>query len=228
MRANLPLFPNPVLYAVLAVSIATNAIFIGRRVSIDWHRFVHRAQAVPAIDDADHVRGPASAPVTMVVYADFQCPFSARFHKSLSQLEASDPGVTLVYRHLPLDDLHPMAAPAAEASECAAEQGRFWEYADALFQRQAQLDGAVFPVIAAGLKLDGARFAECMSAGRYRQRVRRDLEVFPEGHLAGTPTSFVNGRRFEGELSVENLRKAVSEARQQAAIPAPAAPPTGS
>lgn len=220
-----PLFHPPLLYLLLAASMATNAIFIARRTSIDWHAFVHREQPVPGLHAGDHVRGPDEAPVSLVVYTDFQCPFSASFHRTLVALEADEPRVRVVYRHLPLDALHPQAAAAAEASECAAEQGKFWEYADRLFARQADLADAPFPAIAGELNLDREQFATCLAERRQAARVRRDAAAFAEGHLAGTPTWFVNGVRMEGAVPLDDLRRAVAGAGRPTP---PAAPPTGS
>lgn len=208
-----PLFPNPVLYALLAVSILTNVIVLGRHTSIDWHRFVHREQAVPAPDATDHVRGRADAPVTVVTYSDFQCPYSARFHQVLKTTMQSAPDVRWVYRHLPLADLHPLAVSAAEAAECAADQGQFWRYADRLFEEQKRLDETRFAVIARELNLDEGRFAKCRQGGSKRARVSSDVAQFSEGHLAGTPVSFINGARLEGAVSLEEMQRAISAAR---------------
>lgn len=225
MRDRGPLFHPPLLYLLLAVSVTTNAIFIARRTSVDWHALVHREQSVPELHAGDHVRGPREAPVSLVVYTDFQCPFSASFHRTLMELAADEPRVRVVYRHLPLDALHPQAAAAAEASECAAEQGKFWEYADRLFGRQADLAAAPFPAIAGELNLERERFAACLADRRQAARVRHDADVFHEGHLAGTPTWFVNGVRMEGAVPLDDLRRAVEGA---VAPTPPAAPPTGS
>lgn len=207
-----PLFPNPVLYAVLAISILTNIILIGRAASIDWHRFVHRDQPVPAVSPGEHIRGNANAPVTIVEYSDFQCPFCARFHEVLKAAVASGSQVRWVYRHFPISEIHPMAVGAAEAAECASDQGKFWEYADLLFQRQKQLDDLQLTAIARDLSLEERRFAACRASESKRERVAFDATAFAEGHLAGTPTSFLNGKRLEGAVSREQLQRAIDDA----------------
>lgn len=208
-----PLLSNRMLRILLAVSVATNVIVMGRALPIDWHRLVHRDQPVPEVTPADHVRGPADARITIVEYSDFQCPFCARFHDVLKAVVASEPDVRWVYRHLLLTTVHPMAAPAAEAAECAAEQGRFWDYADVLFKEQERLDEPLLATAARAVRLDPLRFDACRQSGRPRARAVSDAEAFPEGHLAGTPVSFVNGVRLEGAVSADVLRKAISAAR---------------
>ncbi len=209
-----PLFPNPALYILLAISILTNVILLGHAAQIDWHRFVHRDQVVPAVTAADHVRGDARAAVTVIEYSDFQCPFCARFHtvlKQAVQLQGA-PRIRWVYRHFPMTDLHPLAARAAEASECAADQNRFWEYADAMFERQQELREEQFAVIARDLDLDGSRFGACLASGDKGARVSADAAAFHEGHLSGTPMTFINGERLEGAVSAQVLQRAIEAA----------------
>lgn len=105
-----------------------------------------------------------------------------------------------------------MAAAAAEAAECASDQGRFWEYAGLLFERQRQLDEPQLAAIAGDLNLDQPRFRACRDAGGRRERVARDARLFANGRLSGPPTSFVNGARLEGAVSLEELQRAIDEA----------------
>lgn len=207
------LFHPRVLYGLLAVSVLTNVVLIGRTASIDWHSLVHLDQAVPDAGSEDHIRGAIDAPVTIIEYSDFECPFCARFHEVVKTVVASDASVRWIYRHLPLSILHPLAVAAAEASECASEQDRFWEYADLVFERQAALDEVLLETIARDLKLDEASFRACRQSGRQRDRVASDVSNFQEGHLSGTPTWFINGRRFEGTVSIDELRGAIAAAR---------------
>jgi len=208
-----PMFSNTVLWALLAVSVITNVVVLARTAPIDWHRAVHRDQPVPAVTDADHVRGPSAARVTIIEYSDFQCPFCARFHEVLKAAVTADPDVRWVYRHLPLSSVHPMARPAAEAAECASEQGRFWEYADLLFQQQERLDDALLTAAARTAGLDAGLFDACRRSGRASARAVADATAFEEGHLAGTPVSFINGVRLEGAVSEAVLQKAIAAAR---------------
>jgi protein-disulfide isomerase len=185
---------------------------MGHTTSIDWHRVVHRDQPVPAVSPSEHIRGNVNAPVTIIEYSDFQCPFCARFHEVLKAAVASGSQVRWVYRHLPLSEIHPMAVPAAEAAECASDQGQFWEYAELLFQRQEQLDDLQLVAIANDLGLDEQRFTACRQSRGQRERVAFDAKAFGEGHLTGTPTSFVNGTRLEGAVSPEEVQRAIAAA----------------
>jgi predicted DsbA family dithiol-disulfide isomerase len=206
-------FSSRMLCGLLAVSMLTNIVIIMRTASIDWHRFVHQDQSVPALDAADHIRGNPGASVTIIEYSDFFCAFCARFHDVLKAAVAADSQVRWVYRHRPLPTLHPSAVAAAEAAECAAEQGRFWEYSDALFERQQKLGESEFSAIAAELNVDPVRFVDCRKDGNARRRVTHHATVFAEGHLSGTPTWFVNGTRFEGAASLEQVQRAIAAAR---------------
>lgn len=202
-----------VLYGLLVVSMLTNVVVIARTASFDWHRLVHREQAVPDLTDGEHIRGRSDAPVTIIEYVDFQCPFCARFHDVIKAAVAEDPRVRWVFRHLPLRDIHPMAAAAAEAAECASRQHRFWEYADRLFERQQEIDEARLMGIGRDLNLDERLFAACRQSQWVRRKVAADAQAFEEGHLSGTPTWFVNGVRFEGTVAAEELRRVIAGAR---------------
>lgn len=208
------MFPLRVVYGLLAVSVLTNVIVITRTARIDWHRFVHREQAVPAVREGEHVRGPLHARVTIIEYSDFECPFCARFHRVLKAAVAEDGDVRWVFRHLPLTEMHPMAAAAAEAAECAGRQNRFWEYADLVFDRQQDITHEQLVTIARDVNLDATRFAVCLQSGQQRERVGIDAKAFSDGHLSGTPTWFVNGTRFEGALTIEEVRRAIAAARR--------------
>lgn len=212
-----PLFGQRALSGLLAVSVLTNAVVLARTAPIDWHRLVHRDQPVPPVVDGEHMRGDAAAPITIIEYADFQCPFCARYHETLKAAVDEDRTVRWVYRHLPLPSIHPMAVAAAEAAECASDQGRFWEYADLLYARRS-LDAGALAAIAEQLGLDDGRFGRCFESGRHRSRVAADAEAFAEGHLEGTPVSFVDGVRLDGAVSLDDLRRAIAAARQRAAI----------
>ena len=200
------------LYALLAISIVTNVILLGRAAHIDWHRFVHRDQAVPAVTERDHIRGNAAGSVTVIEYSDFQCPYCARFHATLKAALRSTPDLRWVYRHYPLTEIHPQAGTAAEAAECAADQNRFWEYADALFEQPDKLGDDRFAAIAGSVGLDQPQFANCLAHHERRTRVSADSETFYEGHIGGTPTSFINGKRVEGTLTGDDLQRELEQA----------------
>ena len=165
------------------------------------------------IAEDDHVRGNRQADVVLIEYADFQCPYCARAHKALTSLrQQHGERVTLVYRHLPLADLHPLAQPAAEAAEAAGAQGKFWEMHDALFENQAMLDEDALPAVAANLQLDTERFRSEFEGGQHRARVDADVQDAHAAGAKGTPTFFINGERYHGDSDHASLAAALDEA----------------
>lgn len=155
--------------------------------------------------EPDPYKGRVDAPITIVEYSDFQCPFCQRFwQETLPEIQSEyiDKGlVKFVYRDFPISSIHPYAQRAAEAAQCAFEQGKFWEYHDRLFAnfRSWQKEGNdEFKRIARELGLDGARFGECIDSGKYAGEVKRDSEDGIRAGVTGTPTFFVNGVKIEG------------------------------
>ncbi len=168
---------------------------------------------VDEIGNDEHVRGPADAALTVIEYGDFQCPYSARAHHALRELDGQFGGIRLVYRHLPLVHLHPLAELAAEAAEAAASQGRFWDMHDALFRQQRRIvDEQDFAVLAEGLDLDVERFHAEVRERRHRPRVQADAERARHDGATGTPTFTINGVRYRGDSDRASLESALSEA----------------
>jgi Na+/H+ antiporter NhaA len=165
----------------------------------------------------DHVRGPRDASVTVVEYGDFQCPYCGKAEPSVREL-ITDVDIRFVWRHLPLSDVHPQAALAAEAAEAAAVQGAFWAMHDLLLAHQDQLRLADLSGYAEELGIDVDRFSSELSARVHRMRVAEDVDSADLSGVAGTPTFFINGLRHYGAYDVESLRAAVVAARDQAAI----------
>ncbi len=150
--------------------------------------------------------GPVSAAVTIVEYADFECPACRESVAVLKQLTNLYPGqVRLVHRDLPLP-AHPGAQPAAEAAHCAYEQGEFWAYHDALFSHAPPVDHLK---LAKDLQLDTKAFHSCLSSGRPQAAVSKDIQEARRLGISGTPTFFVNGRYLSGFQTLEALRAAV-------------------
>lgn len=193
------------VYGLLIVSIATNLILIGK---LYYPKIadtvVQRLQSPPEITSADHVRGSPAARNTVVVYLDYECPFCAQLHASMLEL-LKDSSSKWVYRHFPLGS-HVLAQPAAEAAECAGEQGKFGEFSDSLFAAAGFQSDSVFHTIASQLKLDGQAFAECFKTGRFRNKVYMQYQDGVRRRITGTPTFFVNGKRFDGALPAKDLR----------------------
>jgi protein-disulfide isomerase len=165
------------------------------------------------IEEHDHLRGARDAQVMLVEYGDFQCPYCARAHAALTDLMGKHDGrVALVYRHLPLADLHPFAPAAAEAAEAAGAQDKFWEMHDALFENQGMLDEDALPAVAANLGLDAQRFARELDEGKHRARVEADAEQARALGASGTPTFFINGERYHGDSDHASLAAAIGKA----------------
>jgi protein-disulfide isomerase len=150
--------------------------------------------------------GPENAPVTIVEFSDFQCPFCARAGPIVKQIVARYPEqVRVVYRHFPLDSIHPRARPAAEAAACAGDQGRFWEYHDKLFAHAKALEDADLERYAGELGLDVAVFKACRAEGKHREAVERDVQDARSAGITGTPSFFVNGRMLGGAQPLEKF-----------------------
>jgi protein-disulfide isomerase len=161
----------------------------------------------------DHIRGNGDAPVMLIEYADFQCPYSARAYAVLGDLrDQLGDDLCLVYRHLPLTHLHPYAEPAAEASEAAAAQGKFWEMHDALYENQDLLDPGALPALAESIELDSDRFRDDLLARRFKPRVLHDAERGKQDGADQTPTFFINGQRYYGDSDYESLSAAIQDA----------------
>lgn len=157
------------------------------------------------------IRGPKHAPVTIVAFWDFQCPFCGQAHAVLLKvLEAYPKEVRLVVRYFP-PARRPQAKLAAEAAQCAAQQGRFWEYADRLHAHASDLDPAKVRALAGELRLDPRVFGTCLDTGKARARVAQDLTDGREAGVTGTPTFFINGRILEGAQPLAAFRKMIDQ-----------------
>jgi len=174
--------------------------------------------AAPVDPRRDHLRGPKKAPVTIVEYGDFECPYCGRAEPAIRELLADFGDVRYVWRHLPLTDVHPHAELAAEASEAAAAQGAFWEMHDTLLRHQDALTPGDLIGYAADLGLDTERFARDLRTDAFAARVAEDVDTADLGSVSGTPTFFINGRRHYGAYDIVSLKDAVRTARAVAAI----------
>ena len=181
--------------------------------------------AEPVDPGRDHIRGPAGAPVTLVEYGDFQCPYCGQAEPVVRELLAGFGDLRYVWRHLPLSDVHPRAQLAAEASEAAAAQGAFWPMHDLLLDHQAELGPEDLVRFAGQLGLDVERFTRELRAHTWRDRVAADVESADLSGVAGTPSFFLNGQRHTGAYDIDTLSRSVRTAHARAAIsPAELAP----
>jgi Na+/H+ antiporter NhaA len=169
--------------------------------------------------DRDHIRGPEDALLTLIEYGDFECPYCGRAEQVLRELLASsDDDIRYVWRHLPLNDVHPNAQLAAEASEAAGAQGAFWEMHDTLLGHQGELSADDVASYARGLGLDAERITEEVRRRTYAPRVSEDVASADESGVSGTPTFFINGRRHYGAYDIATLKAAFRAARNRALL----------
>jgi protein-disulfide isomerase len=149
--------------------------------------------------DPSRLRGNPDAPVTIVEFSDFECPYCQSVQPTLHELMTKYEGkVRLSYRDFPLREIHPNADGAAVAARCAGEQGKFWEYHDLLFKNRNQLDPASLKGHAHTLKLDENQFGKCIESGKFRQSVQEDLDAGMKAGVSGTPGFFINGVALSG------------------------------
>jgi Na+/H+ antiporter NhaA len=169
--------------------------------------------------DRDHIRGTEAAPVTLVEYGDYECPYCGRAEPIVRELlDSFGDEVRYVWRHLPLSDVHPNAQMAAEAAEAAAGQGAFWEMNDKLLRHQDALVAEDLTRYARELDLDVERFWDELRHRQYADRVAEDVASADASGVAGTPTFFINGSRHQGAYDIGTLTAAVSRARREALL----------
>lgn len=185
---------------------------------------------VRAVTQDDHIKGSIDAPVKIVEYSDFECPFCKRFHGTMNQImdEYGESGeVAWIFRHFPLEQLHPVKAKAAAvASECAAEQGgndAFWAFTDTYFERTLTNNRTdietVIPAIARDIGLDEAAFKTCRESGKYDEKIQKDIENAVESGGRGTPWSVVIGPDGEtypinGAQPYDSVERLINIAKQ--------------
>lgn len=165
----------------------------------------------------DHADGPDPAVVTLIEYGDFECPHCGHAYPIVEKIRARfSGGLRFVYRHFPLDRLHPHAELAAEASEAAAAQGRFWEMHAALFRHQTTLDESDVVRYATQIGLDLKRFSASLQASVNAGHVREDFQGGLRSGVDRTPTFFINGIRYDGILDFGSLEEAILSAGRTA------------
>jgi protein-disulfide isomerase len=166
---------------------------------------------VPPLDEGDHTLGPEAAPVTLVEYGDYECPFCGAAQPNVKAvLRIAGDRILFAFRHFPLSEIHPHAALAAEAAEAAGAQGQFWRMHDLLFANQRALEAPDLLRYADAIGLELARFAADLEEHRYRRVVREHFVSGLRSGVNGTPTFFVNGLRHDGGYDVQSLLSGVA------------------
>jgi len=161
-------------------------------------------------------RGPEGAPVTIVEFSDFECPFCGGLFPTLKAVERNYAGkVRIVYRHFPLTNIHPHAQKAAEAALCANEQQRFWEFHDSLFGNQQELTVDALKRRATELKLDTTAFNACLDSGKQAGAIKKDVEEGSRAGVTGTPAMFINGRLLSGNQPYAEIRELIEDELQR-------------
>lgn len=167
------------------------------------------------ISDKDHIRGNFDAPVVLIEFTDFECPYCARHHATMQQIMQTYGDKTAwVIKHFPLS-FHPNAQKAAEASECAGDQGKFLEYADLLTENQPNLSNDLFINLAERLKLNLNDFKTCLDSGKYQNKVQSDLAEGSAKGVEGTPATFVNGQLVSGAVPFEMIKSIIDQELQK-------------
>jgi protein-disulfide isomerase len=159
-----------------------------------------------AVSAADHAQGPADAPVTLLEYGDYQCPYCGEAYPIIkSAQQRLGNRLRFVFRNFPLNQAHPQAELAAEAAEAAGAQGKFWEMHDALYENQAELGPALIRTLAERLDLDAKQLEDDLESRKFQSRVKRDFMGGVRSGVNGTPGLFINGRRYDESWDEESL-----------------------
>lgn len=158
------------------------------------------------VNDQDHSQGVASAAVTLVEYGDYECPYCGAAYPIIKAVQKKlGSKLRFVFRNFPLNNMHPFAELAAEAAEAAGAQGKFWEMHDAIYENQDSLGEEMLEELAKKLKLDINRFNSDVNTKKYKDRIKKDFMGGVKSGVNGTPSLFINGERFDGNLDEESL-----------------------
>jgi len=169
---------------------------------------VSDSQLAPGVGPDDHARGPEDAPITVVEYGDYQCPYCGQAYGIVEELVRTfGDDLRFVFRNFPLVDVHAHAQAAAELAEAAALQGKFWQMHDTLFENQTDLTDGALAHYATSVGLDTRQVAHDLEGGAPRRRVEADFEGAIRSGANGTPTFFVNGERYDGSWQFEPFER---------------------
>jgi len=164
------------------------------------------------VTDQDYIRGNKNAKITLIEISDFQCPYCQRHTPTMDKiLEDYGDQVRLVWRNFPLSSIHPYAQKAAEASECAGEQGKFWEMHDLMFVNQSALDTPSLKIYAGQIGLDQTKFNDCLDSGKYESKIKKQVTEATAAGISGTPGTFVNGELVKGAYPYETFKQIIDK-----------------
>jgi len=164
-----------------------------------------------AVDTTGPAKGPPNAPITIVEFSDFECPYCVKAEPTVKDLIAAYPGkIRLVYRDFPLP-MHKSAPKAAEAAHCAEDQGKYWEMHDKLFANATKLDPKDLKVYARDVGLDGGKFDQCLDSGEKAKLVDSHKKAGDEAGVSGTPAFFINGRQLSGAQPLDAFKAIVDQ-----------------
>ena len=170
------------------------------------------SQLTLPVSEHDHQQGPASAPITLVEYGDYQCPYCGAAYPVVKRLQKKiGKNLRFVFRNFPLTQAHPYAMVAAEAAEAADLQGKFWEMHDLLFEQQQSLSPDVIPDLAKKIGLDVEKFGSAIKGGTISKRIKEDRQSGIRSGVNGTPTFYINGVRYDGPPDYDSLLATLEE-----------------
>ncbi|MFH1171624.1 MAG: DsbA family protein [bacterium] len=172
--------------------------------------------ALRAVGSDDHTQGTKNAKVTLIEFSDFQCPYCQTAYTTLQQVMKDYSGkVQLVYRHFPLESIHPNARPAANASECIANLGgndAFWKFAENAYANQSSLGDDFYKQEAAKLGINAKKFSDCYTSKQYDSTTQKDIDEGTAAGVQGTPSTFINGTMISGALPYASFKQAIDAA----------------
>jgi len=206
---------------VLGSVIIAGAVFFTNKSASRQANPEQPSIALADVSSSDHVRGNGYADTTLVVYADFECPYCAVLHETLKKkLADSSDSFKWVYRNLPIDSIHPQARPSALAAECVADllgNDAYWKFTDALFAGQSELGDALYTQEAATLGANAEAFAECVSSKKFEERINTDIAEAMGMGVQGTPFTVVIGKNgtkipFSGALPESQINAVIQAA----------------
>ncbi|HYO09283.1 MAG TPA: thioredoxin domain-containing protein [Tepidisphaeraceae bacterium] len=177
---------------------------------------LHAPRLAVPVTENDHAQGPPDAPVTLVEYGDYECPYCGRAHPLVQELRRRlGDRLRFVFRNFPLNTIHQHAGVAAQAAEAAGVQGKFWEMHDLLYDHQSDLADADLQSYALKLELEPYQFSADLSSERFAKRVREDFRGGVRSGVNGTPTFFINGTRYNGPHELAAMLEAIEAAARQ-------------